>query len=34
MRLHLELMIQVITDNGKKTIWNVVDIALLKLEER
>jgi hypothetical protein len=34
MRLHLELMIQVITDNGEKTIWNVVDIALLKLEER
>jgi hypothetical protein len=24
----------VITDNGEKTIWNVVDIALLKLEER
>lgn len=34
MRLHLELMIQVITDNGERTIWNVVDIALLKLEER
>ena len=34
MRLHLELMIQVITDNGEKTIWNVVGIALLKLEER
>lgn len=34
MRLHLGLMIQVITDNGEKTIWNVVDIALLKLEER
>lgn len=34
MRSHLELMIQVITDNGEKTIWNVVDIALLKPEER
>lgn len=34
MRLHLELTIQVITDNVEKTIWNVVDIALLKLEER
>ena len=34
MRSHLELMIQVTTDNGEKTIWNVVDIALLKLEER
>lgn len=34
MRLHLELTIQVITDNREKTIWNVVDIALLKLEER
>lgn len=33
MRSHLELTIQVITDNGEKTIWNVVDIALLKLEE-
>lgn len=31
MRLHLELTIQVIIDNGEKTIWNVVDIALLKL---
>lgn len=30
----LFVTIQVITDNGEKTIWNVVDIALLKLEER